>query len=239
MKRVTTHILGVVLFIAFIASVALLLLANEDSFVSDLACEWIYCPTLPHAKMWKKLFYDLAVGYVVTYIFYLLVVRLPDRQKRKRLKRSLEAQYEVFRKNCIETILGVTNGGCSRELADRLMDQDNFRNYFKEKVAPRQDRWDQFANNLNDGSLREFRRHMEIFSDEIRFFLSNTDIPKDEPFEFLKHLSGTIYPQMRDTTADYDEEKPFLRFLWSLFAGWDWKSGYRKADIVKRMIDEI
>jgi hypothetical protein len=36
-----------------------------------------------------------------------------------------------------------------------------------------------------------------------------------------------------DVTLGYDEIKPLARFLWSVFAG------YRKEDIVKKMIDAI
>ena len=73
---------------------------------------------------------------------------------------------------------------------------------------------------------------MEIFRDELTFVLNNTDIPKDEPFEFMKRLSNAIY-SMKDVTLGYDEIKPLARFLWSVFAG------YRKEDIVKKMIDAI
>jgi len=79
---------------------------------------------------------------------------------------------------------------------------------------------------------------MEIFRDEIAFVLNNTDIPKDEPFEFLKRLSAAIY-SMKDVTLGYDESKPLARFLWNVFAGWDSIEGYRKEDIVKKMIDTI
>jgi hypothetical protein len=39
--------------------------------------------------------------------------------------------------------------------------------------------------------------------------------------------------------SDSDEIKPVARFLWEIFAGWDWLTGYRKEDIIKKMIDEI
>jgi len=44
---------------------------------------------------------------------------------------------------------------------------------------------------------------------------------------------------MKDVTLGYDEFKPLAGFLWSVFAGWDFITGYRKEDIVKKMIDAI
>ena len=79
---------------------------------------------------------------------------------------------------------------------------------------------------------------MEMFRNELIFVLNNTDIPKDEPFEFLKRLSRLIY-SLKDVTPGYDEMKPLERFLWDVFAGFDLITGYRKDDIVKRMISEI
>ena len=37
----------------------------------------------------------------------------------------------------------------------------------------------------------------------------------------------------------YDESKPLARFLWDVFAGWDSIEGYRREDVVKKMIDAI
>jgi hypothetical protein len=81
---------------------------------------------------------------------------------------------------------------------------------------------------------------MEQLRDEITFVLNNTDIPKDEPFDFLKRLSAAMYSMKSVTVdSDSDEIKPVARFLWEIFAGWDWLTGYRKEDIIKKMIDEI
>jgi hypothetical protein len=77
-----------------------------------------------------------------------------------------------------------------------------------------------------------------LVGQEAELLLASTDIPDDEAFEFLKRLSAAIR-SLRDTTLGYDETKPFARFLWEVFAGWDWITGYRKADIIKQMIESI
>jgi len=77
---------------------------------------------------------------------------------------------------------------------------------------------------------------MEIFREELIFILNNTDIPKTEPFEFLKRLSAS---SMEHVTLGYDETKPLSRSLWDVFAGFSYVTGYRKEDIIKKMIDAI
>jgi hypothetical protein len=220
-------------------SIAALLLAHEDPFVRKIVYEYTgFRPVVPNAKAWYKISYDLAVGALITLLFYLLVVRLPDFQRRQRLKRSLDKHYKAFREDCIQIMLLVADRTYSADVPEKLMDQDKFRDYFKEKVTPDRDRWDEFLNNLDERNLRELLTRMEIFRDELAFVLNNTDIPKDEPFEFLKRLIAAIY-SMKDIKLGYDELKPLAGFLWSVFAGWDWIEGYREEDIVKKMIDAI
>ena len=79
---------------------------------------------------------------------------------------------------------------------------------------------------------------MEVFRQELSFILNNTDIPKDDPFEFLKKLSAEIY-SMKYVRLGYDESKPLADFLWGVFAGWDLIRGYHGIDPIKNMIDAI
>jgi hypothetical protein len=238
-KAPLKRLLDIALTAISVLSVAALFLAHEDPFAREAVCAHTgFCPVMPNAKAWYKIIYDLAVGSLVTVFFYLLVVRLPDYQRRQRLKRSLERHYKAFREDCIEIMLAVADGTYSAEVPETLMKQDKFKEYFTEKVTADRNRWHDFQNNLNEYYLRELLRLMEIFRVELTFVLNNTDIPKDEPFEFLKRLSAAIY-SMKDVTLGYDESKPLASFLWNVFAGWDLITGYRKEDVVKKMIDAI
>jgi hypothetical protein len=223
----------------FILSAAALFLAHEDPFVRDALCARIeFCPVIAHAQAWNKIFYDLGVGALVSLIFYGLVVRLPDYQKRRRIKRSLAHRYRNFREDCIAIMLMVADGTFEWGFHEALIEQGKFRKYFQEKVSPSQDRWDAFQNKLNEHYLQELIMKTEILRDEISFALNNIEISNDKPFEFLKRLSAAIL-SMRNTTLGYDETKQFSGFLWSVFAGWDIVSGYRDHDIIEEMIRAI
>jgi hypothetical protein len=55
----------------------------EGPFARDALCSQIkFCPEISNAKAWQKIIYDLAVGALVSLLFYVLVVRVPDYQKR-------------------------------------------------------------------------------------------------------------------------------------------------------------
>ena len=217
----------------------MVLLAHEEPFARKIVYAYTgWRPVMANAKAYYKIIYDLSVGAMITLIFFFLVVWIPDYQRRQRLKKSLEIHYKDFRKDCIQIMLLVADGSYSVDVPETLMEQDKFRDYFHEKVATDRERWHELWNNFNAAHLRELAMYMGIFRDQISFVLNNTDIPKNEPFEFLKRLSIAI-SSMKGVTLDYDELKPYARFLWSLFTGWDFSTGYPKEDVVKKMIDAI
>jgi hypothetical protein len=91
--------LDVLLALVAMVSVAAVLLSQEDPFVRIAVCKQTgFYSTFAHAKAWYKVIYDLGIGALVSLAFYLLVVRLPDYQRRQRLKRSLSAHYKAFAK---------------------------------------------------------------------------------------------------------------------------------------------
>jgi hypothetical protein len=189
---------------------------------------------------WRKLFSDLAVGALVSLLFYLLVVSLPDYQRRRRLKRSLQRHYQAFREDSITIMLLVLDDPAGIPETNTLMEPANFKKYFTAKVSSGQTRWHDFQNKLDHQYkyMRSLLSHMEIFRQELHFCLNNIDIPKDNSFEFLKQMSAAIY-LMRDVTPGYDESKPLACLLWSMFAGWDSIKGYHKADPIKSILDAI
>jgi hypothetical protein len=225
--------LDAVLIVILILSVGALFLAHEDPFARTALCAHTgVCLTLPAA--WYKIFYDLGVGALISLLFYWLVVRLPDYQRRRRLKNGLARQYHVFRADCIGIMLSVADGTYLYGKQEALIEPEAFRKYFNEDVGQDQDRWDAFFNKLDEYNVRNLRTKMEIFRDQISFVLNNTDIPKDE----LQRLSTVIY-SMKDVTASYNDKEVLTRFLWELFAGWSYITGARKDDIVKKMIKAI
>ena len=239
MPRIMKHSLDFLLIIIAIVSFAGIFLAHEDPFARDAFCaKSAWCPQVANAKGWGKIAYDLSIGALTSLIFYILIVRIPDFQKRSRYKRSLARQYKFFREDIIALIVGAADGQYEAGMPEKLLDQKEFKTYFKMKVGQGQDRWDRFCNNLDPYHLKEIVKRMEIFRDEISFILNNADIPSDEPFEFLKRLSAAIY-LARDTTLEYDDVKSFARFLWEIFAGFNFVTGYRERDIIQEMIDAI
>src|SRR5581483_4512507 len=98
------------------------------------------------------------------------------------------------------------------------VDQKKFREYFKQKISPDQDRWDAVHNKMTEYYLNELLTYLEILRAEISFSMVAIEINDKKALEFLKRLSATII-RTRNTTLDYDSMKSFCNFLWEVFAG--------------------
>lgn len=184
-----------------------------------------------------KLIYDLGVGSLISIIFYMLLVQLPEAAKRRRIRRSLEREFVTFKQDCILTILSVIGGDTS--LIDELTDQTYFLRYFKEPTSiPDQDRWHFFLNNLDQERLDYILKAVELFRQEVLSATSAVDINDDQAFDFFKRLIAEIH-RVQDSTLDYDSLKQISVFLWSILSGFYRIKGYDEEDSITRMIRSI
>jgi len=183
--------------------------------------------------------HSLSMGVVVSAGFYLLVVWVPAHYRRRRIHRNVQQHYVAFKSSCITTFLIASH---SQEYRPRemLLDQDEFRRYFKIEVSSGQTRWDAVMNSMNGNKylLREIQQELAILRDEILYVLNSIDVHDDRVFTFLNRLSHAIYP-LKDIEPEYDDIKHIAGFLWEMFSGWSFVEGYRKTDIVQAMIDRI
>lgn len=81
-----------------------LFLANEDPMVRNALCR-IWCPRSQHPDFWNSIAFSLAVGALTSVFFYILLVELPVRAKKRKLKSSLLKRYDEFRRQCITQLM--------------------------------------------------------------------------------------------------------------------------------------
>jgi hypothetical protein len=233
------RLLDFILLVLFLLSLVLVSLGNDDPFAREAVCnETGYCPKSIHAKAWNQLGFNIGIGGIISLIFYCLLVRLPEIERRRRSKRRFERRYQIFKKDCISIFLSVVDNSYEMKQVETLLCQAEFKNYFQHKVSDSQDRWHVLMNKSDQGTLDEIILAMEVFRDEISFVLNNTDISQDEPFEFFKNFSSAIH-SIKDTSPEYEPTKQFYSFLWSLFSGWNISTGYKQEDVVQKMIRSI
>lgn len=224
-----------------LVSVALALKASSEPLPQAFRHTWI-----DHAfqqfSTGNAIIFDLAIGFLVSLIFYLMVVSYPAYRRRKTIKHGLEERYRFFKRDVIDILLNASDRGggapYDADLVPDLIDLGAFKGFFKEPVSESQNRWHTVLNGLDKSLLQELLIELEMFLNEVAFVLSNVDIRDRDTFLFFKRLSEAVH-RLKNCTLDYDDVKHLGGFLWELFAGWNFVEGYMDRDIVKAMIDRI
>lgn len=186
----------------------------------------------------NQIAFDISVGVIVSLFVYVLVVRVPERSKRLRLKAGLKRQYSNLKEDCIMNFLFACEGSASLDLVERLKDREAFKSYFNERVSADQNRWHAVLNGMDQLKVKSIVQELSIFRQELEYTLTAIDVSDPEVFAFLRRLTHVLQ-RSQGWTAGYDEIKPLSQFMWSMHAGWDPIHGYVEKDFIAEMIEAI
>lgn len=214
-------------------------LTFQDSLLRDSFCAVKLCFTSPSYQQWNDLFYSLAVGTLVSVIFYIVVVRIPESKSRKVIKDELRLRYRQLKEDCILNFLFMsTNHSAPWELVQKLTDFQEFRKFFKSPHPNYDDHWYAVLNNVEEQYLESIASAVLTLKHEIEFALLKLNISDDEALGMLRQLTYLL-DELSRTEADYESEKRFGRLMWSIFAEFDFVDGSRDHDLIARMIDRL
>lgn len=191
-------------------------------------------------NVWAALLFTASTSILTAYIFYVVVVYLPDRKRKKAIKTSFKYHFSDFKRIAIGMFIGAVEGAYSEEDVEPLFDIKKFKEYFKEQVGEGQTRWDVVATKIdNDETFRDdLLVEMEILRSEILFVLNNVYIDDENVYSFLKDFSTIIY-RNREISYDDREAKALCQMLWQMFSGWSWNKGYSEEDVFQLVLDRI
>jgi len=186
----------------------------------------------------RGVIYDLSIGFLISYVFFLLVVALPERLTRRRTARLLKHQFRTFKLACIEIYLGAIGDVYDSDLPEKLLDAAVFRDYFSEQYSSNQNRWHAVHNGLYEYGVPQLVLECELLAREIEFTLIKLNIQDEEVSSFLKRLSRSLL-RLRTSEPTYDDIKRLLNFLYPLHSHWSWVDGYVGRDPVGEMIAQL
>ncbi|MDM0008080.1 hypothetical protein QTI51_23670 [Variovorax sp. J22G73] len=179
--------------------------------------------------------FNLCLGYLTSVFFWLLVVHVPERQRRKLLRESLSRRYADFKHNTIQICSWAGNLQLSTMDVDELTEKSKFKDYFHRQ------RWYDVANGLEanqdyvDGLLLE----MQLLADELTYILNNVVIQDVEVHGLFKQLTERVYRMKYDPNYTADPVKYICQFLWELHANWSFVVGYMPNDPVTDKIARV
>jgi hypothetical protein len=227
------------LFLAVLAIVCLWLMLSASS---DPVLHWLKGTPIDAAfeqfNTGNQVAFDLSVGVLSAIGMFYLLVRLPEYERKSRIKRHLKFSYQSFKRSVIQIFVGAIQGSYDTETVDRLMNQREFRDFFKEPYVPGQDKWHGVANKMSDFMLRQLVLEAEVLLNEFQHALSVVDIRDPEVYSFMKRLSEALY-RAKNWSADYDGTKEVLGFFWSILSGWSFVNGYAEREYITDMIAKL
>ena len=187
---------------------------------------------------------EALLGIILMGLFLLSVSnQLIEKEERKRVdaaKENLKAQYGAWKKSIIYSLLFLTEPGKSvaSDLANQLTDVNRFRDYFKKDNNAR---WYAIANNLSSDSYysNEIVHGLEGLQNHIETFISITRVGEPEVLKQLTRYVNHLRGMRRRELNHHDDQKGFMRDLWSILAQWDFSSGNHDKDILLDAINKI
>lgn len=230
-------LLDLTLWALFGASTVLMLKSSTDPRPEANKGNWLE-PLLSPFPTGNQVVFDVTVGVIVSLFVYVLVVRIPERAKRKRLRASLRRQYETLKENCIHNFLWACDHPAHSDLVERLKDRENFKSFFKAPVSSSQDRWHAVLNGLDDYKVESLLLELEDFRREVEYTLNAVDVNDAEAFAFLKRLTQVLHRSRRWSDKN-DQLKQLSQFMWSIHTGWSWVAGYTDRDAVAEKIEAV
>ncbi|MEC6907950.1 hypothetical protein VXS04_09750 [Photobacterium piscicola] len=220
------------LFLSFLC-LFLVLKSSEEKLLLD-SMNFIF----QQFEVGNEIVFNLSCGMFISIWFYFLVVWLPEKKNKTRVKNHFIYQYAEFKRHLIMHIVGACKEPYESELLTDLMEPQTFKDYFKEKITVDQERWDVFLNNLNKDRLIDILNEFEAFKEATFYLLSNVQVDDDEVFAFL-HRINAISVTLKGISIDDDSLKQLSRLLWEMLAGFNWVDGYQDYDYFDSMFRKI
>jgi hypothetical protein len=184
-------------------------------------------------------------GGLISFLFYFLVVYIPESRKRRMIKSNLRKWYSALKKDILLQVLFASQQGGREDLStdddtvERLLTIDGFKATF-EGGREAHEGFNAFRNYMSEETLeyREIALNFRILSKQIEYVLHHYSIDDRELFDFFKRLEAHLL-RLETIGPGYHEEKELSRFIREIFGGFCWVEGYRGYDIVEKMIEDI
>ena len=228
---------ALLLLICLIA-VYLMTAASSDPLVS-----WIAPTPLASAflqfRTGNEIIFNLSAGAISAVVMFYLLVRVPAHEQKVRIRDHLLDAYLYYKKEVIYILLGILYGVIDTNLADKLMNAPDFKDYFKAPSGvPGQDRTHYIMNNIEEHHLKQLKLESEVLHNELQYAATRLDIQDSELHAFTRRISESLF-RTKNWDLGYDGVEEVLGFYWQLFAGWSSISGYQSSDPLEDRIRRL
>jgi hypothetical protein len=188
---------------------------------------------------------NLLIGSLVSFLFYYLVVGLPESRKRQVIKTNLIKTYNSIKTEIIWQIVFASREGgrhdleTSSDFVESLLDLKKFKEVFGNGRESNEGYY-AFQNQMSEQTPQfdEIILSLNYLQKQIEFALHNFSVENQDTFDFLKRLEMLLM-RLQKTEPGYDGSNQLCSFLWQICTGWHPINGYQNLDPVEKLIAEI
>jgi hypothetical protein len=195
-------------------------------------------PALLALHSGNSILFNLSLGYLSSFIFWLLVVQYPETKRRKLLRDNLARQYQDFKQSVVRILLWCSIGAHSSELSKDLCDHEKFKQFFN---ANEKQHWYAALNGLEDQKhhLKDLLFEMELLATEVTYVLNNVPLQDEQVHRSLKLLNEQVHRLRNSSVYSADPVKYVGNFLWGILARWSFIEGQRNDDFIEELIKKL
>ena len=227
------------LFLYFLALVAIfgIFSGSAEPVVSFLRGNKIES-TLHALHNGNSIFFNLSVGFLSSFIFWLLVVQYPECKRRALLRDNLALQYQNFKESVIRIFLNCSNVSRDSEFQKSLSNHLEFKKFFS---GNNWQNWYDVQNGLQDQihHMHDLLFELELLASEVAYVLNNVSIQDPKVHHSLKFLNEHIF-RLKNSSVYYNDPAKYVsNFLYGILARWSFNDGPRQDDYIKELIKKL
>lgn len=198
------------------------------------------------------IFFNLSVGYIVSFIFYLMVVAFPDYRKKQLYKRRLKWRYKWFKESVIRILLDCYEDyhvkydnenslapiDNRNELEKKLLDYREFRAFF---TTNGHQNWYVVLNGIQyeTSHLLDLYIEFQLLEVEIFYVLNSINLKDDRVVSFFQNFFAHTHRLKNLSVFSEDQAKYFGGFLFEIFAQFSKIDGQLDKDRILEAINQI
>jgi hypothetical protein len=188
---------------------------------------------------------DLLLSIIVSFVFYYLVVHLPEKRRRNRIRNNFLNTYLAIKEGLLwQIVFGSIHAGrhdlnTSSEQVELLKDVKSFRATFSGGKEAHEG-WYAFSNHMTNDTP-EFREILLLLSQlrmHVEYVLFQDVFEDQELLDFFTRLRRHLLRLERTDASDY-EKRPLISFLYELLSGWNFIEGYRDFDLIEKEASKV
>lgn len=232
------HKFDVLLLLVCLIAVYLMAVASSDPLASWITVTPL-APAFLQFQTGNEIIFNLSAGAISAVVMFYLLVRVPAYEQKVRIRAHLLETYLDYKQEVIYIFLGILNDTIETELAEKLMNAPDFKDYFKAPSGVSgQDRTHYIMNNIEEHHLKQIKLESEILHSELQYAATRIDIQDNELHAFTRRITKSLL-RSKNWDLSYDGVEEVLGFYWQLFAGWSFVSGFQGSDPLEDRIRRL